>query len=59
MKSLKVMNDICRGCMKCVRECPFGALQINGKYPEINTNKCRQCMRCIAVCPVNAIKIVE
>lgn len=48
--------DDCRGCTKCVKECPAGA--ISGevkKQHSIDKGKCIKCGACIEVCPFGAI----
>ncbi|NLY74401.1 MAG: NADH-quinone oxidoreductase subunit NuoF [Firmicutes bacterium] len=49
--------DICKGCTKCSRVCPVGA--ISGKVKEpfvIDQDKCVKCGACIGACPFGAIK---
>ncbi len=51
-----VITEVCKGCTKCVRSCPVGA--IIGKIKEkhsIDRNKCIHCGICIDSCPFNAI----
>ena len=45
----------CRGCTKCVKQCPFGALRMNGKTAEVDGASCRACSACIKACPFGAI----
>lgn len=49
--------NVCKGCSKCSRVCPVGA--ISGKVKEpfvIDQDKCIKCGACIAACPFQAIK---
>lgn len=45
----------CIGCMKCQKECAFGAITVENNCAYIDFTKCRLCRKCIAVCPTNAI----
>ena len=50
------ITDDCRGCTKCLRNCPAGA--ITGKVKEkhvIDTNLCIKCGACKASCSFGAI----
>lgn len=59
-KALRVIQidpALCKGCSKCSKTCPVGA--ISGKIKEpfsINTKTCIKCGACIAACPFKAIK---
>lgn len=57
--SLVVIEDQCLGCMKCVRNCSFGAFEVRGTKPYINPELCQECMACVMVCPVEAIKKIN
>lgn len=49
--------ELCRGCSKCSRVCPVGA--ISGKIKEpfvIDQSKCIKCGACVKSCPFHAIK---
>lgn len=51
------INDKCRGCGKCARNCPVDA--ISGKPGQkfvIDTTKCIKCGSCMEGCPFNAIE---
>ena len=51
--------EICKGCTKCARQCPVGA--ITGTVKEahkIDTSKCIKCGACMSGCPFGAIKRV-
>ena len=45
----------CRGCTKCVKQCPFGALAMDGKIARVDGASCRACSACIKACPFGAI----
>ncbi len=50
------IQDNCKGCTKCARNCPVGA--ISGKVKEkhvIDQNKCIKCGVCMDNCSFNAI----
>lgn len=47
----------CRGCSKCARICPAGAISGRLKSPfVIDGAKCIKCGACIASCPFHAIE---
>lgn len=45
----------CIGCMKCQKECAFGAITVENNCAYIDFTKCRLCRKCVAVCPTKAI----
>lgn len=57
LKKIYIEETLCRGCSKCSRICPVGA--ISGKIKEpfiIDPNKCIKCGACIESCAFKAIK---
>ena len=54
---LKVNQDKCIGCQKCIRElgCPGLSITAGQKKVEIDAAVCTACGLCQKVCPVNAI----
>ena len=54
--SYSIDADKCKGCTKCARNCPVGAINGAIKSPhEINQNACIKCGACISNCPFGAI----
>ncbi len=57
LKTISIDAELCKGCTKCGRSCPVGA--ITGKVKEpfaIDQGKCIKCEACISTCPFHAIK---
>lgn len=51
-----IMEDKCKGCGICAKQCPVGAISGKVKTPhKIDTNKCIKCGACIEKCPFGAI----
>ena len=54
--SYTIEADKCKGCTKCARNCPVGAITGTIKNPhEINQTACIKCGACISNCPFGAI----
>ena len=52
----KIDPDKCKGCTKCARNCPVGAISGTVKNPHtIDTSKCVKCGACVSACPFGAI----
>lgn len=48
---------LCKGCTKCARNCPVGAIQGEIRKPHtIDPAKCIKCGACVDNCPFKAIK---
>ncbi len=56
MSSIKVIDEKCIGCKKCVSACPFAAIQIENKKAVILDN-CTLCGSCVESCRFNAIEL--
>jgi heterodisulfide reductase subunit A len=57
----RVIDDLCIGCMRCVKVCPFGAIEQTGPVKEgkvrILEAACMGCGTCAAECNFNAIEM--
>jgi heterodisulfide reductase subunit A len=53
----RIRDDLCSGCMGCIRVCPYRAIAFNeGKrIAEVNEALCKGCGACAAACPSEAI----
>lgn len=57
MKTITIDSELCKGCSKCARNCPVGAIEGEVRSPfKINQEKCIKCGACLKSCPFKAIK---
>jgi NADH-quinone oxidoreductase subunit F len=59
LKTIFIDPQMCKGCSKCAKVCPVGA--ISGKVKEpfvIDKEKCIKCGACLDACPFKAIEEV-
>ncbi len=57
--SVKVKENLCRGCGRCLDVCPYQAIafrpnDVGGYYAEVDDALCKGCGNCISVCPSDA-----
>lgn len=49
------VNEACTACGACVRDCPAGALKLDGGRVAVRKEEaCISCLHCVAVCPTGA-----
>lgn len=58
LRKYVIHPDICKGCSKCARNCPVGAISGVVRSPyTIDSNKCIKCGACQSECPFGAISV--
>ena len=56
-KVLQIDPELCKGCGKCMRQCPMDAISGQIRMPHvIDTEKCIKCGACWGCCPFGAIR---
>jgi electron transfer flavoprotein alpha subunit len=50
-----IETDLCNGCKRCIKACPYGAIELKEGKAHILEN-CTSCGACIAVCKQQAIQ---
>lgn len=58
MAKIAVLERKCTGCGLCQSNCPFGAIEMVGRKPELNA-ACKVCGICVKNCPEKAILKLE
>jgi len=57
LKAIYIEKTECKGCTKCAKACPVGAISGKVKEPfEIDAATCIKCGACVETCPFGAIK---
>ena len=57
--SVTLIKDKCKGCTKCIKQCPTEAIRVRHGKAIIIDKRCIDCGQCIRVCPYNAKKAVH
>lgn len=52
--SVRLDEDLCKGCINCIKRCPTGAIRVRGGKAQINKKFCIDCGECIRICPHHA-----
>ena len=62
-KFLKIDEEKCIHCAKCVKDCVAGNLELNEQkipqWTKDGENRCIKCQHCFAICPTGALSILN
>lgn len=53
--SAYVIEKLCRGCQRCMRTCPNGAISMELSLAAVDSSKCLDCEECMEACMYRAI----
>lgn len=54
--SVHLDEDLCKGCINCLKRCPTGAIRVRNGKAHIIKEFCIDCGECIRICPHHAKK---
>jgi iron only hydrogenase large subunit-like protein len=57
--ALKIVDELCIGCSKCMNICPTHAIRVRNGKARLMNNHCIDCGECYRICPVSAIIIEQ
>lgn len=56
--TLKLREDTCIGCGRCVQVCPHRVLALRGgKATILDLDSCMECGACARNCPIHAVEV--
>jgi len=61
MLQFSVNEDTCIQCGECVKDCPYGILEMGEEFPAVVADKegqCIQCQHCMVICEPGALSIL-
>ncbi len=57
--ALRIRQEVCIGCSRCMRVCPTEALRVIGGKATLHPGWCVDCGECYNVCPVRAVVVED
>jgi len=57
--ALNISEKKCRGCTRCMKNCPTEAIRIIHGTAHVNPERCIDCGQCLDACPYRAISIEQ
>lgn len=54
--SVRLEEDLCKGCINCIKRCPTQAIRVRNQKAVITKEFCIDCGECIRICPHHAKK---
>lgn len=57
MPKAEINTKLCAKCDRCIENCRFDAISVNGEGYRVNPFACEGCGVCVMVCPVRAISL--
>nr|MDA3835865.1 4Fe-4S binding protein [Spirochaetales bacterium] len=57
--ALAVREELCRGCTRCMKNCPTEAIRLIRGKAHVNANRCIDCGQCMDACPYSAIVVEQ
>ncbi len=57
--ALTVREDLCRGCTRCMRNCPTEAIRLFHGKAHVDPDRCIDCGQCMEACPYSAIVVEQ
>lgn len=57
--AVRLEEDACVGCGRCVDRCPMGALELDGERVRLEAERCIGCGLCVTRCPKDALSLAR